>query len=164
MEREEIKHALEQFRRVIAGEAWSRSDPPGLAKIFLEQVMGYSSEEEIWHKSEALTGKLDRLEFNERVKFFLQPLCFGQAADQDIIERAARYSLSEQAGLFGLLNGQYFKLYELDISQGSPQIENVLELDLLNGQPEELANFLWPISKRDCGRKIIINLNTVNLR
>jgi hypothetical protein len=160
MEVADIKRALAEIipqLEALKSQGGNGDKVRRLMKVFLQQVLGYDPVEEIVSHPLKPCPKQVPVQFDEGVKFMLQVVPPRLTLDQAVAERTVAYALGAKAQLFMLTNGRQLVLYDIDLSSGRLEAEAVFELNLLADDVEQIAINLWPICKKDCGKKVIVN-------
>lgn len=93
-------------------------------------------------------------ETNPTVKFLF--VCGNSSLTQENLDRAGRIALSYGSNLFFYSAGLAIKVVNVEIEDGVLEQEVMMELDLLADDPTEIATTLWPLCKKDCGKKVLV--------
>ncbi len=160
METHEIKQAVLKFMPQLEAfktQASNADDVRRLMGLFLEQVLGYDPEEELVFQSIQPDHAQLPTQFDDNIKFLLQPLAAQADLDQTLIDQAVGCALAIRAQLLALTNGTEFILYDIDTSSGKLEVEAVFELNLLTDAVDHIAVNLWIIGKKDCGKMVVLN-------
>ncbi len=120
-------------------------------------MLGYVPEKEIIKKTvQPCAVNLERAEFDGQIKFLLMPQ--AGALDDTEAQQAAQCALSQETKLVLLTNGNQFRVYDLDITDGKLEVELLFEMDLTADDPDEAAQTLWTLATKGCGRQVILGV------
>lgn len=164
METNEIQKALEEFLPLVR-EANEKAEPKHDVRehmlIFLQKVLGYDFNEDIVFKHlVALPNRPKEANFDQKIKFVMTALPSKTPLDEKQEELAIEYALSVPTNVVMLSNGVQVAFYSVDLWEGNWEIDILAQINLLQDSPEEIAPVLWPLAKKDCGRKIWVNITT----
>ncbi len=123
--------------------------------VFLQRVLGYDFEEDIVLKQLAvLPERPSEVNFNQKIKFVMLTLASDRPLDEGQLQLAVDYVLAAPTNVVMLTNGVKLCFYAVDLWEGKWEVEPLVEVDLLQDSPKEIAPPLWPLAKKDCGREI----------
>ena len=163
MEIQEIEEALRDFQ-ALARRAREHPLPPAAVQdhmlVFLQRVLGYDFKEDIVLRRLSPPGKRPaQVDFNRKVKFLAVNLGSRTRPGEKQIQQAVDYALGVPTNVVMLSNAIKLGFYSVDCWEGRWEVEPLLEVDLLRDAPAEVAALLWPLAKKDCGRKIWVKIN-----
>jgi hypothetical protein len=72
------------------------------------------------------------------------------------LEHAGRLTLGYGSNLFLYIAGTDIKVVNVEIEKGEIELETMMEFNFLRDDPEEIATHLWTLSKKDCGKKVLV--------
>lgn len=121
----------------------------------LTEVLDYDPVEEIVvvELSDSPPAKPD-----PTVKFLF--VCGDSSLTQENLDRAGRIALSYGSNLFFYSTCPEIKVVNVEIEEGVLEQEIMMEFDLLADDPTEIATTLWPLCKKDCGKKVLVAVLT----
>jgi len=88
------------------------------------------------------------------VKFLF--VCGDSSLTDNNLDRAGRMALSYGSNLFFYSTGPDIKVVNVEMENGVPELEVMMEIDLLADDPTEIATTLWPLCKKDCGKRVLV--------
>ncbi len=158
MEVNEIQEALLEFLPLVR-KAKENTMPSSAVReqmlVFLQRVLGYDFGEDIVLKKLAvLPVRPIEVNFNQKIKFVMVSLASDKPLDEEQVQQAVDYALAAPTNVVMLTNGVRLCFYAVDLWEGKWEVEPLVEVDLLQDNPEEIAPPLWPLAKKDCGREI----------
>jgi len=158
MEVNEIQEALLDFLPLVR-RAKDNALPASAVQdhmlVFLQRVLGYDFEEDVVLKQLAvLPQRPSEVSFNQKIKFVMVTLASDKPLDEGQVQQALDYALAAPTNVVLLTNGVKLCFYAVDLWEGKWEVELLVEIDLLQDNPEEIAPPLWPLAKKDCGREI----------
>ncbi len=158
MEVNEIQEALLGFLPLVCrakDNALTASAVREQMLLFLQRVLGYDFEEDVVLKQLAvLPERPSEVNFNQKIKFVMVALASDKPLDEGQLQLAVDYALAAPTNVVMLTNGVKLCFYAVDLWEGKWEVEPLVEIDLLQDNPEEIAPPLWPLAKKDCGREI----------
>jgi len=155
MELAEVRDGLASYvarmREVKASEVQNKE----LALEFLRQVLGYSLPEEVVVLS-VLPSKGEYRPPDPTVKFLLRSSASVDVDGDMQVQQAAELAAKVGAMLFMLTDGRRVKVCGVEIEGARLEVEPMFELDLLADDLDEAAAILWTISRKDCGKRVLV--------
>jgi hypothetical protein len=129
----DIQSAEENIRRLLAG------------------VLDYDPAEEIVPVkiTDAQPVKTD-----PTVKFLM--VSGESPINQEKLKHAGWLALGYGSNLFFYTTGREIKVVNVEVEEGKLELEVMMEFDLTKDDPTEVATTLWPLCKKDCGKKVLV--------
>lgn len=132
----------------------TRSDfPEENTRRLLTEILGYDSVEEIVFVEKVNSQSA---ETDPTVKFLLISGEFSKTITRENLEDAGRQALGYGSNLFLYTNGPDIKVFNIEIEEGKPELEAMMEFNVFEDEPSEIVANLWPLSKKDCGKKVLV--------
>ncbi|MFQ5645654.1 MAG: hypothetical protein ACE5GM_01875 [bacterium] len=144
---DDVKQALTSFLNRFDSAA-----DRDLYRYFLSRVLGYD-EEVIPVPATEERVELP-VEIDNNIKFLM---CGADGRKADNWEEQAMWlALYHHTSLFVLLNFPWFRLYDVLQDRVVPKRDLVMEFPL--AASEDVAFKLWSISRKDCGKKVLLHI------